>query len=41
MKQYFIDLETFPIEKQYFRKIIKDDQPGQEVKRLALEHGVA
>jgi hypothetical protein len=39
MKQYFIDLKMFPVNKENMWKIRKDDKPGQEVKRLAKEHG--
>lgn len=39
MKQHFIDLKMFPVDKENIWKILKDDQPCQEVKRLAMEHG--
>lgn len=39
MKQCLIDLKMFPIDKENIWKIGKDDERGQEVKRLAKEHG--
>jgi hypothetical protein len=39
MKQSLIDLKMFPVDKQNIWKIKKNDKRGQEVKRLAREHG--
>ena len=39
MKQRFIDLEMFPVDKANIWRILKDDVRGQKIKRLSLEHG--
>lgn len=39
MKQCLIDLEMFPVGREDIWKIFEDDEKGQEVRRLAREHG--
>lgn len=38
MKERFFQAKIFPVDKESIWQIKKDDEPGQEVKRLAEEH---